>query len=66
MKVPGEFWLLYSVRIQSAPRFVLEIRTSSMSPLKDCMPLNEPIQPPGLAEVAGEADLGPATREPFL
>jgi hypothetical protein len=33
INVPGEFRLLYSAAIQSAERFELEIRTSSMSPL---------------------------------
>src|SRR6266496_2002884 len=67
INVPGEFWLLYSVKIQPAERAVAAIRTSSISPLHGLLvraPL--PIRASGKLEVDGVAEVGPATSEPFL
>jgi hypothetical protein len=66
MNVPGLFWLLYSAAIQSTERFVLEIRTSSISPLKLNAPKAAAIEALGLDEVAGEAATGPAISVPSL
>ena len=67
INVPGEFWLLYSVKIQAAERAVAAIRTSSMSPVHGLLPRAPlPIRASGTLEVVGVAAVGPATREPFL
>jgi hypothetical protein len=58
--------LLYSAAIQLAERFVLEIRTSSISPLKVNAPKAAAIEALGLDEVAGEAAVGPASSDPSL
>jgi hypothetical protein len=66
MNVPGLFWLLYSAVIQPAERLVLEIRTSSISPLKLNAPKAAAIEALGLEEVAGDAATGPAISDPSL
>ena len=45
---------------------MLEIRTSSISPLKVNAPKAAAIEALGLDEVAGEAAVGPAIRDPSL
>jgi hypothetical protein len=66
MNVSGLFSLLYSVVIQAAERFVLEIRTSSTSPLKLNAPKAAAIEALGFNEVAGAAATGPARGDPSL
>src|SRR4029453_16019920 len=65
LNVPGEFLLLYSAVIQAAERFVLEIRTSSMSPLnvEDQKELAA-ITALGLAEVVDDAAVGHPSSDP--
>jgi len=58
--------LLYSAVIQLAERFVLEIRSSSISPSQNNVPSPAPRSALGLDEVVGIAALGPATSDPFL
>jgi len=66
MNEPGEFWLLYSVVIQAAERAVLQIRTSSTSPLNRKSPYLDPIAALEIEIEEGLALLGPAISEPFL
>jgi len=66
MNDPGEFWLLYSAVIQAADRAVLQIRTSSTSPLNRKSPYLDPIAALEIEIEEGLALLGPAISEPFL
>ena len=66
INVPGELWLLYSVKIQLTERATLEMRTSSMSPFQQKTPATEPMVATGLDEAVGDAAVGPASSDPSL